>query len=456
MFCMAYSGFMPDFSLEMGSARFIFFGNTAKFHYCLCRRSGGGMEIEMNEKTLYIKNARIVRGDGRVPEAGGVIVSYADGKGTISEIGKVKAPENCSISDAKGAYLFPAFVDIGCRFFDSKHPSRDSIASAGAAAVGGGFLTLLCEPDEAGMALKKGLTVESRCRIIPAVYPRTPAEIAQCGRNVYSDNGHWISDPGLMREIMLACAASDSLFISTCIDQRIAGDGVINPGKTARILGLPIIPESAETTAAARDILLAAETGCRLHIRAVSCENTLALIRYAKQRGFKITCGTSALYYSMSDSDMFYYGGSAKVMPPLRNTKDVKAIREALADGTVDCITSLHTPLTRTENCSDLRKCYFGASGFDTAFSAFITYMVKSGFGNLDLLARLFSLNPAKILGLDSSLKAGARADFALADPDAEIVVSSNTMKSKSVNTPYLGLTLNGCIKAVFSDGVRI
>lgn len=71
------------------------------------------MEIEMNEKTLYIKNARIVRGDGRVPEAGGVIVSYADGKGTISEIGKVKAPENCSISDAKGAYLFPAFVDIG-------------------------------------------------------------------------------------------------------------------------------------------------------------------------------------------------------------------------------------------------------------------------------------------------------------------------------------------------------
>lgn len=74
--------FLPDFSLEMGSVRFIFFGNTAKFHYCLCRRSGGGMEIEMNEKTLYIKNARIVRGDGRVPEAGGVIVSYADGKGT--------------------------------------------------------------------------------------------------------------------------------------------------------------------------------------------------------------------------------------------------------------------------------------------------------------------------------------------------------------------------------------
>ncbi len=410
----------------------------------------------MNLKPLCIQNAFLVRGDGSLPRQENILITYPDGKGILSEIGVSDPPPGCNLLDARGLYAMPAFVDIGCRFFDPKHPARESIASASSAALGGGCLTLLCEPDEGGNALPDRLTRTTDCRLLPAFFSLSPAVIASSGPRVYSDNGRWITDPALMRELMLSCAASDSLWISSCGDPRLIRDGVSHPGQTARLLGLPTVPESAETTAAARDILLCAETGCRLHFRAVSSRATLELIRIAKQRGIRVTCGVSPLHYSMTDSDLFYYGGSAKVMPPLRAPRDREAVREAMRDGTIDCVATLHTPLTAEENCRDLRRCRFGASGLDTAFSSYFTNLIRNGLGDFDLAAKLFSLRPAAILGLDSRLQPCAPADLILFDPDAELVVSTNTLKSKAVNTPFLGQTLNGCIRAVFSEGRRL
>ena len=158
----------------------------------------------------------------------------------------------------------------------------------------------------------------------------------------------------------------------------------------------------------------------------------------------------------MTDNDVFYYGGSAKVIPPLGTRRDRESVCEALSDGTIDCISSLHTPLTKPENCQELKKCLFGASGFDTAFSASVTYLLKKNIVTPDRLAALLAVNPAKITGRKAGITPGATADLVIADTDAETVVSSNTMKSKSVNTPYLGMTLTGCVKAVFSGGVRV
>ena len=409
----------------------------------------------MSKNPLFIKNAKIVTGDGSAPFNGSVLISYADGKGKFSEIGKIDPPRDANVFDAEGCYLMPAFTDIGCRYFDPNFPQRESIRSADAAALGGGFLNLLCEPHENGETLSEKIISESRCRITPSFSLKSPSEIASGGKRIYSDNGFWISDSALAREFMLSCAKSDSLYISSCFDKSLAGDGILSPGKTAKVLGLKTIPESAETTAVARDVFLAAETGCRLHVRAVSTKNSVEIIRFAKKQGISVTCSTSPLYFSMSDNDIFYYGSSAKVLPPLRSNKDVDAIRDALLDGTIDCVSSLHTPLSKLENCPDLSKSRFGASGFDNAMSAFVTFMINRGFGSYGLLASLMSVNPSKILGFDSTIKVNGNADFVLVNADSEIVVSLNSMKSKSNNTPFFGFTLCGTVKSVFADGFR-
>ena len=374
--------------------------------------------------TLLIKNALTVRGDGSEPETGSVLVDTE--AGTISACGK-SAGDGTFVYDAGGAYLFPAFTDIACRFSDPAHAQRDSIATASAAAVGGGFLNLACLPHQSGepVTLRPASTP---CRILPVIPVSDPSGIDAEKRAVYTDIPSPVTDPGKLKSIMLACRASDSLFIPACLDRGLASDGVMRGGRTAKLLGLAAIPESAFLLPLVTALILSAETGCR----------------------------TSPLYFSMTDNDVFYYGGSAKVIPPLGTRRDRESVCEALSDGTIDCISSLHTPLTKPENCQELKKCLFGASGFDTAFSASVTYLLKKNIVTPDRLAALLAVNPAKITGRKAGITPGAPADLVIADTDAETVVSSNTMKSKSVNTPYLGMTLTGCVKAVFSGGVRV
>ncbi len=409
----------------------------------------------MNTRPIFIKNARIVCGGQKKTVNGSLLITFENGFGVISGIGELQAPSGCRSFDADGSYIFPSFVDIGCRLYDKAEPAREGAASGPAAAVGGGYSHILCEPDESLMPYAP--TGQERCRMIPAVYPRAPEDVARSGKGIYSDGGKWIADSYLMREIMTAIkSADDSLFISSATEPRLARDGVMNASRTAKLLGLCAIPKSAETVAVMRDILLSYETGCRLHIRAVSLSESVKMIREAKKSGVRVSCGTSPLYFALTDSDMLYYGASAKVMPPLRSADDVQAIREGLLDGTVDCISSLHTPLTRSENCSDLNKCKFGASGLDTAFSAYVTYMLKNGYGSVRDIARLFSVAPAELLGFDSTLSVGKSADITVASLDSETVISSSSMKSKAVNTPFFGSTLSGSTEAVFLCGIKL
>lgn len=402
--------------------------------------------------TLLIKNAVIVRGNGSEPETGDVLVDTKSG--TVSACGR-SAGDGTFVYDADGAYLFPAFTDIACRFSDPGHVQRDSIATASAAAVGGGFLNLACLPHQSGepVSVRQSSTP---CRILPIIPIADPSGIDAGKRTVYTDIPSPVTDPGKLKSLMLACKASDSLFIPACLDKRLAADGVMRGGRTAKLLGLAEIPESAFLLPLVSALILSAETGCRIHIPAVSDTESVSLVRQAKSRGVPVTCGTSPLYFSMTDNDVFYYGGSAKVVPPLGTRRDRDAVCEALSDGTIDCISSLHTPLTKSENCQDLKKCLFGASGFDTAFSASVTYLLKKNIVTPDRLAALLAVNPTKIMGKKSGIAPGAPADLVIVDTDAETVVSSNTVKSKSVNTPYLGMTLTGCVKAVFSGGVRV
>ncbi len=409
----------------------------------------------MSYREIFIKNAKIICGNQRSIIYGGILITFSDKKGFISKIGEKTAPPRAQVIDADGSYILPLFTDIGCRFFDPDHPERESITSAEAAAIGGGFGTVLCEPDERGRAIDINTASQSRCRLIPSFSIEKYSFDSPKEKCFYSDNGNWLDNSFLMRKIMLSIAENDGVLISSCFDSALAGEGIISQGKASKLLGLPTIPISAETTALSRDIILSAETGCRLHVRAVSSAGSVKIIRQAKKLGIPVTCGTAAPYFSMTSRDILYYGGNAKILPPLHSSEDVDEIRNGLLDGTIDCISSLHTPLTKTEKSPDIRTCRFGVSGLDTAFSAYISYMMKNGFGDMLTACRLFSVSPSKILGIDPTLKEGMAADFVIINPDRETVISTNTLKSKAVNTAFLGMTLMGCVEAVFINGIR-
>ncbi len=405
----------------------------------------------MRESPLFIKNAVLVPGDGTPPRPGALLITFSERGATVAACGEISPPDDCRTLDAGGLFLFPAFTDIGCRLYDPAFPARESLDSGSAAAVAGGFSTVVCEPPESGKPLTEEELAGSVCHILPAL-PFTEVK-KSTEKRIYSDGGKWIRDAGLMRDLLLSCKKSDSLFLTSPIDPSLAGDGIGNPGRVTQRMRNAGIPPSAETSALARDLILALETGCRLHVKTVSLAASVEMIKAAKRAGARVSCGTSPLYFSFVDDDLVYYGSPAKVLPPLRGEEDVEAIKRAILDGTIDCVSSLHCPYTRGEKGDDLKKAPFGASGLDTVFSAFVTYMIRNGEGSLDLLAKRLALDPAAILGRDASLRVGGPADFLLADPNAELVVSANTMKSRATNTPYLGMSLTGVVRTVFRDG---
>lgn len=409
----------------------------------------------MSYREIFIKNAKIICGNRNDIITGGLLITFFDKKGIISKIGADTAPHGAYVIDADGSYILPVFADIGCRFFDPDYPSRESFSSAESAAIGGGFGAVLCEPDEQGRTIADNIISQSQCRLIPSFSIESYSFSDIIEKGFYSDNGKWIGNSYLMRKIMLSIAENDGVLISSCFDSSLAGEGIVSAGKASKLLGLPTIPISAETTALSRDIILSAETGCRLHVKAVASAESIKIIKQAKTLGIPVTCGTAAPYFSMTSRDVLYYGGNAKLIPPLHSSEDVDAVRQGLLDGTIDCISSLHTPLTRAEKGPDIQACRFGISGLDTAFPAYISYMMKNGFGDMLTASRIFSVNPSKILGIDSTLKEGKEANFVILNPDHETVVSSNTLKSKSVNTAFLGMTLMGSVEATFLSGIR-
>jgi dihydroorotase len=243
-------------------------------------------------------------------------------------------------------------------------------------------------------------------------------------------------------------------FLAHCEDKDLTGDGVMNEGYVSTVLGLKGIPRWAEDAGTARNILVAMATGCHLHILHVSTRESVEIIRYAKRHGAPITAETCPQYISATDEACKGYNTNAKMSPPLRTAADQDAIREGLADGTLDIIATDHAPHAPHEKEREFALAPFGMLGLETSLGLVITYLVKPGVLTLAQMIDKMSVQPAKLLKVPGgSLRIGAVADITVFDPDEVWTVDPTKFKSKSRNTIYGGVQLTGKAVATIVGG---
>lgn len=405
---------------------------------------------------LIIKNGRLVD-----PAAGrGEIQDLYVNNGIIDR--PFRPDETTEIIDAAGKLVVPGLVDMHVHLREPGFEYKEDIGSGTAAAARGGFTGVACMPNTDPVTDNRTV-VEYICNRAARVgrvrvYPvgaitrgslgKELAELADmrdAGAVAFSDDGRPVTDAGLMRRAMLYCSMLGAAVISHCEDKSLSGDGVMHEGYYSTVLGLKGIPASAEEVMVARDIVLAAETGCPLHIAHVSTAGSVELIRQAKKRGVRVTAEATPHHFTLTDRAVDDFDTNAKVNPPLRGEADVQAVREGLADGTIDAIATDHAPHSYDEKNVEFDLAPFGLVGLETAVALVWTELVHTGILTPLQAVQKLSYNPARILGIPGgTLAEGAPADITVIDTELEATVDPAGFAGKSKNTPFTGYRLKG------------
>ena len=391
--------------------------------------------------------------------------------GRIAAVGKGLSDGGAQVIDARDKLVAPGFVDMHVHLREPGFEYKETIESGTRAAVKGGFTAVACMPNTDPVADNAAVIsfVKSRADLAgwARVYPvgaisrglqgKEMAEMGgmvKAGAVAFSDDGRPVMDAGLMRRAMQYARALGVPVISHCEDKNLSLDGVMHEGTVSTVLGLKGIPASAEEVMVARDIVLAAETGCRLHIAHVSTAGSVRLVREAKARGIPVTAEVAPHHFTLTHEAVRGYDTSTKVNPPLRTAADVEAILEGLADGTIDAIATDHAPHADHEKEVEYDLAPFGISGLETAVGLVWSELVNTGvLTPVQAVAKL-SLNPARILGIPGGvLGTGAPADLTLVDPDRTWEVDVGLFASKGKNTPFKGRALKGLACAVMVGG---
>ncbi len=417
--------------------------------------------------SLLIKNAHLVRADS---------ITKADvfiEQGVIVQIAPSLERNADKVLEADGKYLFAGFIDMHTHLRIPGREDEETIESGSYAAAKGGFTTIMCMPntqpaiDEYEIA--KWIKDESERLGIVDVIPvgsitkERKGEILsefgglkQAGCIAVSDDGASVKNSYILRRAFEYAKLFNLLLISHCEDRELAQDGIVRESYLTAQKGIPAYPEIAETVFVLRDIEIARYLHSRIHIAHVSSKRSLEIIRQAKKEGILVTCETCPHYFSLN-LDVFQSSFSSryKVNPPLGTKEDMEALRVALKDGTIDCITTDHAPHTYLEKEVDLYEAAFGFIGLEFALPLTLR-LVRENALALEDIARLLSLKPAQILGLEKKgdIQEGYVADLCIVDLEKKWPVSLESIVSKSKNTPFLGETMQGCVVHTIHKGV--
>jgi dihydroorotase len=277
----------------------------------------------------------------------------------------------------------------------------------------------------------------------------------KAGAVAISDDGKPVMNARVMRRAMEFARAFDLPVIDHCEDLNLSAGGDMHEGVESTRLGLKGIPGYSEDVMVARDLLLAEVTGARFHAAHVSTRRSLEMIRAAKAKGLAVTCEVTPHHLALADADMPPYDSNYKMRPPLRSRDDVAALAEGVAAGVVDAIVTDHAPHPGSEKMQEFEKCPFGVIGLETALAVALEVLVHSGKISLPRLVELFTLGPAKVVGLASRgrLSAGMAADVTVFDPDLEWTYDVNRSLSKGRNTPFHGRRFRGAPVATVVSG---
>ena len=423
-----------------------------------------------NDNTLLITGANVWCDDSfrlcDVVVSNGMIVETAE------KIDADKYP-GCKVIDATGKYLVPGLVDMHVHFREPGYSYKETIKDGSAAAAAGGFTTVCTMPNlnpapDSPDNLRRQLDIINRDAIVNVI-PYATITRKRMGHELvdyatlapyvagFSDDGTGVQDEEVMRAAMKGIAPTGKILAAHCEVEALLNRGYIHDGEYARAHGHRGICSESEWKEIERDIILAEETHCRLHVCHISTKESVELIRRAKERGVLVTCETGPHYLTFCDEDL-QEEGRFKMNPPIRSRADRDALRQGIIDGTIDAIATDHAPHSAEEKGKGLEKSAMGVVGLETAFAAVYTTMVKTGLISMERLVEIMSVNPRKILGLPCSdgIKAGTPADITILDTETEQIVDPATFRTKGRATPYAGMLLQGSIAALLYKGVQV
>jgi len=426
-----------------------------------------------DRRPILLANARIADPSRDLDIVGDLLIADGVIREAKKGIGAAGVPEGTDVIDCRGKLVAPGLVDMRAFIGEPGAGYRETFASASQAAAAGGVTTIICQPDTSP-AIDNPATVDfvlRRARDTAVVHVHPMAAITKgleglemteigllkaAGAVAFTDGEKSVTNAQVMRRVLTYARDFDALIVHHTEDPHLVGDGVMNEGEFAARLGLLGIPCAAETVMLERDTRLVALTGGRYHAASVTCAESLAVLRRAKDDGLNVTASASINHLTLNENDIGPYRTFLKVSPPLRAERDRKALVEALRSGLVDVVMSDHNPQDVETKRLPFAEAAPGAIGLETMLIAGLRLVHNDELDLLTLL-RAMSTRPAELLGLPGgTLKSGAPADVIVVDMDVPWVVDPDELKSKSKNTPFDEARMQGRVVRTIVAGRTI
>jgi dihydroorotase len=416
---------------------------------------------------ILIKNGRLIDPANGIDKKGDVLIINEK----FAEVSKLKKGEDIETIDASGKLVVPGLIDIHVHFREPGDEEEETIASGSAAAVAGGFTSVVCMPNtkppienetDVEYIHRKGRqTRKTHVYTMGSITKgREGVELAEMGFMLnagavgFTDDGCGVQDPAVMLRALKYAAMFDTVLAQHCQDNAYGGSGVMNSGYTSAVLGLPGIDPLAEEAMLWRDIQLVRKTNVRYHVQHVSTEGAVEMIRDAKKEGLSITCEAAPHHLLLTEDCCGEYDTNYKVNPPLRTKQDVEALKQAIADDTIDALASDHAPHLKSEKELEFFTAPFGIAGIECVLGLYVKALIEPGIIDWPGLIRLMTCGPAKVIGIDKgTLGIDRQGDVTVIDPDAEYEIDVDKFRSKSRNCPYHGWKVRGRVDRTIVGG---
>ncbi len=418
---------------------------------------------------MLIKNGRVIDPANGIDKKCDVLI---DGD-RIAAVGKIEKTAQ-TVIDASGKLVTPGLIDIHVHFREPGDEEEETIASGSAAAVAAGFTSVVCMPNtnppienetdveyihrKARQARKTHVyTMGVITKKLEGVELAEMGFMAEAGAVGFTDDGLGVQDPAVMLRALKYAGMFDVVIAQHCQDDRIAGGGVMNAGYYSTILGLPGLDPLAEEAMLWRDIQLLKKLSAgsiRYHAQHISTAGAIDLIRQAKKNSLSITCEVTPHHLLLTEESCAEYDTNYKVNPPLRTTKDIEALKQAIAEGLVDALATDHAPHLQSEKELEFFAAPFGIASLECALGLYHKALIEPGILDWTGLIKLMTENPAKIIGVEKgTLSVGKQADVTIIDPDAEYKIDVTKFRSKSRNCPYNGWTVKAKVEKTIVGG---